>query len=321
MYSIGHLHLSSPLILAPLAGYTDLPFRLLCREYGAGLCVSEMISCHGLVYQQKKTLQMLASVSEERPVSFQLFGADVYTMAKAADLLNQFQPDLVDINMGCPVMKVTKKGAGAALMGTPKLAEEIITEVVKKSESPVTVKFRTGVNALSTSCVEFGRMAEQSGATAITVHGRNWAQGFTGTANWQTIAQVKKEVKIPVIGNGDIRDYDDAHHKLMESGCDAVMIGRGALGNPWVFSRDGRPDNYIKILPGVLRHLELMERYIEVDHLFGVVKNHIGRYFKHLKHSSTMRKQVYDSRSFPDLVDLFRSTLENMASVKTCDEK
>lgn len=312
MCTIGRLQLSSPLILAPLAGYTDLPFRLLCKEYGAGLGVSEMISCHGLVYQQKKTLQMLASVNEERPVSFQLFGADVYTMAKAADLLNAFQPDLVDINMGCPVKKVTKKGAGAALMSTPELARQIITEVVKNSASPVTVKFRTGVNASSHTCIDFGRMAEQSGASAITIHGRNWAQGFTGTANWASIAKVKESVTIPVIGNGDITSYDDAKEKLADSGCDGVMIGRAALGNPWVFSKEGRPASHTHILPGVLRHLELMERHLDVNRLFAVVKNHIGRYFKHLRHSSTLRKQVYDSKSFTDMKHLFTTIGEEI---------
>lgn len=305
MFTIAHLRLSSPLILAPLAGYSDLPFRLLCREFGAGLCVSEMISCHGLVYQQKKTLQMLASVSEEKPVSFQLFGSDVYTMAKAVDLLNQFQPDLIDINMGCPVKKVTKKGAGAALMATPRLAEQIISEVIKNSENPVTVKFRTGVNSASETCIDFGRMAEQNGVSAITVHGRNWAQGFTGSANWHIIGRVKDSVSIPVIGNGDISSYIDAMKQMKNSGCDGVMIGRAALGNPWVFSKEGRPDSYDQILPGVWRHLELMERYLDVHRLFAMVKNHIGRYFKNLEHSSTIRKQIYDCQSFSDLQHLF----------------
>ncbi|MDJ0622082.1 MAG: tRNA dihydrouridine synthase DusB [Desulfocapsaceae bacterium] len=320
MCTIAHLRLSSPLILAPLAGYSDLPFRILCREFGAGLCVSEMISCHGLVYQQKKTLQMLASVSEEKPVSFQLFGADIYTMAKAADLLNEFKPDLVDINMGCPVKKVTKKGAGAALMATPKLARQIICEVVQNSESPVTVKFRTGVSNQSETCIDFGKMAEQSGAAAITVHGRNWAQAFTGSANWETIGRVKSSVSIPVIGNGDITNYDDARKKIANSGCDGVMIGRAALGNPWVFCKKGRPVNYAQILPGVLRHLYLMECYLDVNRLFAVVKNHIGRYFKNLEHSSTIRKQVYECKSFSDLKHFFTTISEKPILVKDQQE-
>ncbi len=301
MLTIAHLRLDSPLVLAPLAGYSDLPFRLLCREFGAGLCVSEMISCHGLVYRQKKTLQMLASHRDERPVSFQLFGADIKAMAEAADILNEFEPDLVDINMGCPVKKVTKKGAGAALMATPHLAEEIITEVVKNSHHPVTVKFRSGVAHDSISCVDFAKMAEQCGASAITVHGRTWSQGFTGAANWEHIRSVKNNVSIPVIGNGDILSFSDAHQRLETTGCDGVMIGRGALGNPWVFNSKDRPVDDKTILAGAIRHLQLMEQHLNVDLLLAIIKNHIGRYFKNLPGSSRMRRKIYDSTSFAEL--------------------
>jgi tRNA-dihydrouridine synthase B len=309
MSAIATIHLDSPLILAPLAGYSDLPFRLLCREFGAGLCFSEMISCHGLVYRQKKTLQMLASDCAERPVSFQLFGADIQTMAEAADILNEFSPDLVDINMGCPVKKVTKKGAGAALMSTPRLAENIITEVVKNSTSPVTVKFRLGVNATSISCIDFAKMAEQCGVAAVTVHGRTWAQGFTGTADWERIRLVKKSIAIPVIGNGDILCFTDAQQRLQSTGCDAVMIGRGALGNPWVFSSEGRPASLKKILSGVLRHLELIQLHLDVDLLLSVIKNHIGRYFRNLPGSSTLRGKIYDSRSFSEMQNILKDLI------------
>lgn len=304
MTTIAGLTLSSPLILAPLAGYSDLPFRLLCREFGAGLCVSEMISCHGLVYQQKKTIAMLASVPEERPVSIQLFGADPHIMAKAADILNNYNPDIVDINMGCPVKKVTKKGAGAALMANPNLAQTIIKEVVKNSKYPITVKFRKGVDSASVTCVDFAKMAEDCGVSALTVHGRTWSQGFTGLSDWDCIAAVKKEVSLPVIGNGDITSYNEAREKLDLSQCDAVMIGRGALGNPWVFSSYGRPDEYSSILKAVLRHLHLMEKHLDVQRLFAVVKNHIGRYFKNLRGSSKLRRQVYESESFTSLYQL-----------------
>ncbi len=307
MTTIAGITLSSPLILAPLAGYSDLPFRLLCREFGAGLCVSEMISCHGLVYQQKKTIAMLASVPEERPVSFQLFGADPYMMAKAADILNSFNPDMVDINMGCPVKKVTKKGAGAALMANPNLAKEILKEVIKNSQFPITVKFRKGIDSASVNCVDFAMMAEDCGVSALTVHGRTWSQGFTGQSDWSSIAAVKKKVSLPVIGNGDITSYTKAQEKLKESQCDAVMIGRGALGNPWVFSKLGRPDDYRSILEAVLRHLDLMENHLDVKRLFAVVKNHIGRYFKNLQGSSKLRRQVYESDSFTSLYKLIHN--------------
>jgi nifR3 family TIM-barrel protein len=307
MLTIAGLRLPSPLILAPLAGYSDLPFRRLCREFGAAICVSEMISCHGLAYRQKKTLQMLASDPAEKPVSFQLFGADVYMMAKAAGILNAFSPDLIDLNMGCPVKKVTKKGAGAALMATPELAEKIIREVVKNSRAPVTVKFRKGVDASSVSCVDFAKMVEGCGAAAVIVHGRTWSQGFTGTADWQCVADVKKAVSLPVIGNGDIGSYEEARQRLLNSGCDGVMIGRGALGNPWVFSDKGRPAESAGIFKGVIRHLELMEQHLEVDHMLAIVKNHIGRYFKNMQGSALIRKQIYASKSFAELRTLIQS--------------
>ncbi|MBC8207930.1 MAG: tRNA dihydrouridine synthase DusB [Desulfobulbaceae bacterium] len=301
MLKIGPLQLDSPLILAPLAGYSDLPFRLLCREYGAGLVVSEMISCHGMVYQQPNTLAMLATVPAERPLSIQLFGADPMVMGQAAALLNKFHPDLIDINMGCPVRKVTKRGAGSALMKTPALARQIIEAVVRESDVPVTVKTRIGIDQKTMTAVKFAQMAEDSGAAAVTIHGRTWAQGFTGLADWQAIAEVKKAVSIPVIGNGDIDDYQTAQQRLDEAGCDGVMIGRGALGNPWAFSASGRPATLEGLLPGVRRHLELMAEHLPTDRMLGAIKNQIGRYFKELPHSSQYRKLVCACSDFATL--------------------
>lgn len=312
MLTIAHLVIDSPFILAPLAGYTDLPFRQLCREHGAGLCVSEMISCHGLCYRQPKTLAMLASSDEERPVSFQLFGADPDIMGEAAAILSSYRPDLIDINMGCPVKKVTKRGAGAALMANPSLAEEIIHNVVRKSTVPVTVKIRAGVHSNDLNGVEFARMTEAAGASAVTVHGRTWAQGFTGTSDKTIISRIKQAVSIPVIGNGDILSYQDGMAMLTETGCDGVMIGRGALGNPWVFNESGKPGDLPGILDGVLRHMELIEQLLNTEHTLGVVKNHIGRYFKNLPGSAQLRKAVYDSPSFADL----KNTLQNLRPSK-----
>lgn len=310
MSIIAHLHLSSPFILAPLAGYSDLPFRLLCRHFGAGLCFSEMISCHGLVYEQRKTLAMLASVPAERPVAYQLFGAEPAVMAKAADMLNRFSPDLVDINMGCPVKKVTKKGAGAALMAAPDLAAEIIREVVRCSEVPVTVKFRRGVNHRSLTYLDFAKMAEDCGAKALTLHGRTWSQGFTGKADWQCIAEVKKAVSVPVIGNGDVQSHQQAVMRRESSGCDGIMIGRGALGNPWIFGSAGRPQFNAEIAAGALLHLQLMEQYIAVDRFLAAIKNHMGRYFTGLAGSTVIRRRIYQCADFPEL----RACLESLAS-------
>lgn len=301
MLTIAHLTFPSPFVLAPLAGYSDLPFRLLCREFGAGYCVSEMISCHGLSFKQPRTIEMLQSVAAEKPVAFQLFGAEPEIMGEAAAIMSQYGPDLIDINMGCPVKKVTKRGAGAALMTDIPLAEKIITAVRSSTSLPVTVKFRSGPSNREINAIEFALMAEGAGAAALTVHGRTWAQGFTGTADREIIALVKSMVTIPVIGNGDIQSYEDGLSMMADTGCDGVMVGRGALGNPWVFSPMGRPASQHKILAGALRHLELMEQFLPVEKILGSVKNQVGRYFKGMHGSSRMRVAVYNCSSFTDL--------------------
>jgi tRNA-dihydrouridine synthase B len=303
MLRIADLIFESPFILAPLAGYSDLPFRLLCKRYGAAYCVSEMISCHGLTYRQKKTSEMLISTAEERPVSFQLFGADPEIMADAAEIISSFSPDMIDINMGCPVKKVTKKGAGAALMSTPGLAKQILEHVISKTSVPVTVKIRSGSDSGQINAVSFAQMAEQAGVAAITIHGRTWKQGFTGRADRSIIARVKQSVTIPVIGNGDILSYLDGIEMMGETGCDGVMIGRGALGNPWVFSKAGRPDNQDAVLKGARQHLELMEQFLPVEKIMGYVKNHISRYFRGAPGSSKMRQNIFNCGTIRELKD------------------
>lgn len=301
MLAIDGLTFSSPFVLAPLAGYSDLPFRLLCREFGAGYCVSEMISCHGLTFGQPKTFEMLQSVAKEKPVAFQIFGAEPELMGQAAAIIDGLQPDIIDINMGCPVKKVTKRGAGAALMSTVRTAEQIIREVKANTSRPITVKFRSGPGAQQINAVEFALMAQAAGASALIVHGRTWSQGFTGSADREIIARVKENVTIPVIGNGDILSYSDGLSMMSDTGCDGVMIGRAALGNPWVFAPAGRPSCQKKILAGALRHMEIMERYQPVEKILGYVKNHMGRYFKGLPGSSHMRAAIYAGRSYQEL--------------------
>lgn len=307
MLTIDHLQFANPFILAPLAGYTDLPFRLLCSQFGAGFTISEMISCHGLVYRQKNTLRMLKSVEEERPVSFQIFGAEADVMAEGAEILASFQPDMIDINMGCPVKKVTKRGAGAALMTTPKLAEEIISGIVQRVNLPVTVKFRSGKDSSTINAIEFAKMAESSGASAITVHARTWAQGFSGVIDRKIIEDVKKSVSIPVIGNGDIDSLSAGCQMMDETGCDGVMIGRAALGNPWVFQKDGRPDCHREIMDGAKKHLELMVEHLPAERVMGYIKNHISRYFKGLRGASSFRRSIFDAPN----TTAIRELLEN----------
>lgn len=298
---IGPLEFDSPFILAPLAGYTDLPFRLLCRRYGAGYCVSEMISCHGLVYKQSNTLKMLDSNKEERPVSFQLFGADPDIMVEAAVILASYAPDMIDINMGCPVKKVTKRGAGAALMSTPDISEKIISGITKAISLPVTVKIRSGKDQNNINAVEFAKMVEGSGAAAITVHARTWAQGFSGRITPGVIKNVKEALTIPVIGNGDVLSKGQGKQLFEQTRCDGVMIGRGALGNPWVFSDTGRPKSLQAIADGALEHLSLIERYLPAERVMGYVRNQTSRYFKGLPGCSRIRKELFETPTLSDL--------------------
>lgn len=311
MLQIADISFSSPFVLAPLAGYSDLPFRLLCREYGAGLTVSEMISCHGLIYGQQKTKKMLASTAADRPVAFQLFGADPEIMGEAAALLHDYQPSLIDINMGCPVRKVTKRGAGSALMKDIRLAEKILTAVCANSRVPVTVKTRGGVDRDTITALEFTRMCQNSGAAALTIHGRTWAQGFTGKADWDIVRQAKEIATIPIIGNGDVGSYAQGLARMEETGCDGIMIGRAALGNPWVFQKKGRPDAFREIIPAVKRHLSLMETHLDTRRQLAYIRNHTGRYFTDFPGSSRIRQTVHSAESFSELQRFIHSLQNN----------
>lgn len=309
MLQIGGLQISPPLIAAPLAGYSDLPFRLLCRRYGAGLCYSEMISCHGLVRRQPGTLELLATSEAERPVIMQLFGAEPAMMGEAAAIMRELPIDGIDINMGCPVKKVVKKGAGAALMRTPELAAAITRAVATAAgDLPVTVKIRSGWNHEAIIAPEFARMMEAHGAAAVTVHARTWSDGFSGQADRRVIAAVKQAIKIPVIGNGDILSYRQAQELMATTGCDGAMIGRGALGAPWVFD-PAAPENpsLAQRLEAARRHLALLQEWRPAENP-ARVRNQLGRYFKNIPGSAAIRQQVYDHQgSLTDLARLFNS--------------
>ena len=298
---IGSVIIENPFVLAPLAGYTDLPFRLLCQENGAGLVYSEMISCHGLVYGQEKTFKMIHTVELERPIAIQLFGSEPDVMGEAAAILANEPIDIIDINMGCPVKKVTKKGAGAALMKTPELAAQIIRQVRKKGKKPVTVKIRSGWNHQSINGPEFAKMTEENGAAAITIHGRTWSDGFSGKADWKIIKSVKEAVSIPVIGNGDILSYKDGLKMMEETGCDGVMIGRAAMGKPWIFRPD-KPEADLSFRLAVLkRHLELIAAHCNTNWGLAAIKNHAGRYFKGIPHGTAIRQHIYQAKTFEEL--------------------
>lgn len=235
---IGSVTLAGRLALAPMAGVTDLAFRQICREHGAALTVTEMVSTKALCYQDKKTPRLLALGTDEHPAAAQVFGHEPETMAEGAKIARAVSGcDIMDINMGCPAPKIVNNGDGSALMRDPVLAARVIEAVVKAVDVPVTVKFRKGWDEKSVNCVEFARMAEAAGAAAITIHGRTRAQQYSGKADWDAIRAVKQAVSIPVFANGDVAEPADAVRILEHTGADAVMIGRGALGDPWIFER------------------------------------------------------------------------------------
>ena len=309
--AIGTVRLSAPLVLAPLAGYSDLPFRLLCREHGAALCVSEMVSCHGLVFGQRNTFELMRTVDAERPFGLQLFGADPEAMGRAAALVDTRPVDLIDLNMGCPVRKVVKKGAGVALMKDPDRSAAIIRAVCAHTRLPVTVKFRSGWDAANLTAPQFAVMAEEAGAAAVVVHGRTWAQGFGGQADWNMVAAVKQAVRIPVIGNGDVQNHADALRMQAETGCDAVMIGRGALGNPWAFSPQGRPATLAGRMGTIRRYLALAEEHLEAARLLFRIKNHTVKFLAGLSGASQLRLAINSAATIDDIVHLLERSRDD----------
>ncbi len=244
---IGNVELPNNLILAPMAGVSDLPFRLLCREQGAGMVVMEMVSAKAILYKNKNTQELMRSDPAERPVSLQLFGSDPEIVSEIALQIEDRPFDILDFNMGCPVPKVVKNGEGSALMRNPKLAARIVRETVKKIHKPMTVKIRKGFNDQEVNAVELAKMLEDAGASAITVHGRTREQYYSGQADWEIIRKVKEAVSIPVIGNGDVTGPESACAMLRETGCDGIMIGRAARGNPWIFDRILKDENWQRL--------------------------------------------------------------------------
>jgi len=307
-------------LLAPLAGISNLPFRLIVRAQGCSLAYTEMISANGLVRKTKKTYEYLKTCADDRPLGAQIFGADPKIMAEAARIVEDTGVDLIDINMGCPVKKVIKAGAGAILMKDPDLSARIIAAVKKAVKIPVTVKIRSGWSRSSINAVEIARIAEDSGADGITVHARTADQGYSGHADWTIIADVKKAVKIPVIGNGDIWQPQDAVKILKETDCNAVMVGRGSLGNPWIFKGIYQilSSQEVNYQPSLRQRLEMIENHwkMEVD-LLGVklagksFRKHILWYTKGLDNSHKFRELAGKSKNekemLHDLNDYFRS--------------
>lgn len=298
--------------LAPMAGVTDLAFRTLCKEYGADLVVSEMISSRGLHYKDKKTIELLKSNSIEAPLIVQLFGNEPDIMAEAAKILEDGGVKYLDINMGCPAPKIVKNGDGCSLMRDEHLAGKITETVVNAVSIPVSVKFRAGWDADSVNAVSFAKVMECSGADCVTVHGRTKEQFYSGTADYDVIKQVRNAVKIPVIANGDVVDSISAKKILEKTGCSSLMIGRGALGNPFVFKeiKASFCDNTIVSISSaekrkaLLRHIELMEEY-KPEHI-GVpeMRKHFAWYLKGIPHSGKYKLEAFAAKTYKEMINL-----------------
>jgi len=312
-FSLGAITLQTPFILAPMAGCTDLPFRLLCKEHEAGLCYSEMIDCHALVRRQPDCLELLRTNSGEQPVAMQLYGSDPVIMGEAAAILAEQPIACIDINMGCPMEKVVQTGAGAALMKNPRLAEKIITAVCNNSTKPVTVKIRSGWNQHTITAPKIAKIAEDAGAQAIAIHARTWTDGFTGSIDQRVILQTMESVSIPVIINGDITSHEQGLALIKKIGCAGAMIGRAALGAPWIFSGAVNPHPSLAYrIKALLRHLELAETHLGPEPGLSKIRNHAWKYFRGTATGGAIRKQIDATTTYSELKAFIHNLAERV---------
>ncbi len=318
---IENIEFKNNIFLAPMAGIADRAFRELCINFGAGYTVTEMVSSKGLTMGDKKSSELLTLGEIENPAGAQIFGDDPQIMAEAAKKCLDFRPQIIDINMGCPAPKIAMNGGGASLMKNPKLAGEIVKAVSEAVPVPVTVKIRKGWDDESVTAVELAQIAEQNGASAITVHGRTRTQMYSGKVDYDIIAKVKKAVSIPVIGNGDITDEQSATIMLEKTNCDAIMIGRGALGNPWLFRRINAYLSECRVLPDVginekmvvmLKHIQKIIEYKGEYTAMREARHHAAYYTKGIRGGAALRKEISTFEHFEQLEELaFKIAKEN----------
>lgn len=321
-WNIGNVKIKNQVVLAPMAGICNSAFRRICKEMGCGLIYAEMVSDKAITYNNKKTIDMLYMTEEERPIVQQIFGSDKESFVVAAKYIYEnMHPDIIDINMGCPVPKVAVRAqAGSALLKNPEKIYEIVKAVVEAVPIPVTVKIRSGWDHKNINAVEVAKIVEKAGASAICVHPRTRSQGYSGNADWSIIKAVKDNVSIPVIGNGDIKSPEDAKRMLDETNCDAVMIGRGVLGNPWIIKNtidflDGKEIDKISNREKIdmcLHHLDYLND-LKDEHLACLeIRNHIGWYLKGMKDGNIVKNNIYQTSNIRDIIDILNEFKEGL---------